>query len=94
MPKTITVTNMARSFSNVIGEVYYKGETFDIKKGSNIVARLVPAEPKPTRTLKMLQEPIDNGPRFSKEELDEWEKDIAWLKSFKITKKDFEKWDW
>ena len=36
MPKLITVTDMIRSFSDIVGRVYYNGETFDIKKGANI----------------------------------------------------------
>ena len=39
MPKLITATDMIRSFSDVVSRVYYKGETFDIKKGNNIVGR-------------------------------------------------------
>ena len=40
MTKQITVTEFCRSFSEVIGQVYYKGESFKIKKGKRIVARL------------------------------------------------------
>lgn len=34
MPKVITVTDMVRSFSDIIGRVHYQGESFDIKKGT------------------------------------------------------------
>lgn len=44
MAKLITVTDMIRSFSDIIGRVYYKRETFDIKKGNNIVATLAPTK--------------------------------------------------
>jgi antitoxin (DNA-binding transcriptional repressor) of toxin-antitoxin stability system len=45
MAQVITVTEMARSFSDIIARVYHKGEEFDIKKGANIVAHI--SAPKP-----------------------------------------------
>jgi|GEM_PF-2156552 hypothetical protein len=45
MTQVITVTEMARSFSDIIARVYHKGEEFDIKKGANIVAHI--SAPKP-----------------------------------------------
>lgn len=42
MAQVITVTEMARSFSDIIGRVHHKGEEFDIKKGSKLVAHISP----------------------------------------------------
>jgi len=39
---TITATEAIRSFSDIINKVYYQHQTFDIKKGKSIVARIVP----------------------------------------------------
>ena len=39
---TITATKAIRSFSDIINKVYYQHQTFDIKKGKSIVARIVP----------------------------------------------------
>jgi len=38
----ITATEAIRSFSDIINKVYYQHQTFDIKKGKSIVARIVP----------------------------------------------------
>lgn len=40
----ISVTDVVRSFSDVIGRVFYKGESFEIKKGNQIVARIIPTQ--------------------------------------------------
>lgn len=44
MKKLVTVTDMMRSFSEIIGRVYYKQESYYIKRGHNIVARLLPVQ--------------------------------------------------
>jgi hypothetical protein len=38
----ITATEVIRSFSDIINKVYYQHQTFDVKKGKSIVARIVP----------------------------------------------------
>lgn len=44
MKKLITVTEIMRSFSDIVGRVYYKKDSYYIKKGHNIVARLLPVQ--------------------------------------------------
>ena len=39
---TITATEAIRSFSDIINKVYYQHQTFDVKKGKSIVARIIP----------------------------------------------------
>ncbi|HJD56703.1 antitoxin [Candidatus Tisiphia endosymbiont of Ptychoptera albimana] len=85
MPKVITVTDMVRSFSDIIGRVHYQGESFDIKKGTNIVARLVPTQNKPTLTLGELNEFFENGPHLDKDDIEGFEEDINVIKSLKLT---------
>ncbi|HJD55912.1 MAG TPA: antitoxin [Rickettsia endosymbiont of Pyrocoelia pectoralis] len=54
MAQIIKATEVVRSFSDIMNRVYYKGESFDVQKGNNIVARISPANPadKPKKTLK------------------------------------------
>ena len=92
MPKVITVTDMVRSFSDIIGQVYYQGATFDIKKGANIVARLAPRQNKPTLTLGELKEFIQEGPHLDKEDIDDFEKEIAMVRKAGTTR-ELIKWD-
>ena len=43
MAKTLTVTEAARNFSDVVNKVFYRGESMDLTRGGKVVARLVPA---------------------------------------------------
>ncbi|OZG32215.1 hypothetical protein [Rickettsia endosymbiont of Culicoides newsteadi] len=81
MPKVITVTDMVRSFSDIIGRVHYQGESFDIKKGASIVA----IQNKPTLTLGELNEFFENGPHLDKDDIEGFEEDINVIKSLKLT---------
>lgn len=92
MAKVISATDMARSFSDVIGQVYYKGVSFDIKKGANIVARLTPTQNKSTLTLGELKEFLMEGPHLDKDDIDEFETEITRVKGTKITEGEV-KWD-
>lgn len=92
MPKLITVTDMIRSFSDVIGQVHYKGEIFDVKKGAHIVARLSPVKSKNTIAIKDLNEFFSTGPHLDKDDLTKFTQDINGLKSL-ILKDKVSKWD-
>jgi hypothetical protein len=41
----VKATEAARSFSNLINKVRYHGQQFEIQRGRDIVARIVPAGP-------------------------------------------------
>ncbi len=41
--KTISATNAARSFSEVLDQVQFRDTSFSIERGKRVVARLVPA---------------------------------------------------
>ena len=41
----VTATQAARSFSDFINRVHYKGETFVIERGGETIAKLSPPEP-------------------------------------------------
>lgn len=43
MAKTLTVTEAARNFSDVVNKVFYCGESMELTRGGTVVARLVPA---------------------------------------------------
>jgi len=92
MVKLITVTEMTRKISDVLGRVYYKGESFDIKKGSHVVARLAPASRKSTTAISELNEFFKCGPHLEKEDANEFEKAIKEVKSLK-DKQGVNKWD-
>ena len=41
----ITSTEATRHFSDILNKVHYQGQSFDIKRGREIIAKLVPARP-------------------------------------------------
>ena len=41
----ITSTEATRNFSTILNQVHYQHQSFDIKRGREVVARLVPARP-------------------------------------------------
>ena len=43
MSETLTVTEAARNFSDVVNRVFYRGDSMDLTRGGKVVARLVPA---------------------------------------------------
>jgi antitoxin (DNA-binding transcriptional repressor) of toxin-antitoxin stability system len=47
MESHITATEAARSFSDLLNRVHYRGESFVIERGGAAVCRLVPAGPAP-----------------------------------------------
>lgn len=44
MTETITVTEAARNFSDIINRVYYQGNTYLLTRGREVVARLTAAD--------------------------------------------------
>jgi antitoxin (DNA-binding transcriptional repressor) of toxin-antitoxin stability system len=40
MTKAITATEAARNFSDLLNRVHYRGETFDIVRGGEVIARI------------------------------------------------------
>jgi antitoxin (DNA-binding transcriptional repressor) of toxin-antitoxin stability system len=73
--KTITATEAARNFSDMLNRVHYRGERFNIARGGEIVARVEPASPK-RMTVGELRELLDSLPPLSQEEADAWAEDL------------------
>ena len=92
MAQQLTVTEMMRSFSDVISQVYYQGKSFDIKKGSKIVAKLTPSRKKSGIAVKDLEKFLLSGPRLDDEDAKDFEKAVSYARSFKDNK-DYSKWE-
>ncbi|MFN7095329.1 MAG: type II toxin-antitoxin system Phd/YefM family antitoxin [Burkholderiales bacterium] len=43
--QVISATEVTRHFSDILNRVKYQGQSFDIKRGREVIARLVPAHP-------------------------------------------------
>ncbi|MGX6960244.1 MAG: antitoxin [Rickettsia endosymbiont of Pentastiridius leporinus] len=95
MAQIIKATEVVRSFSDIMNRVYYKGESFDVQKGNNIVARISPAETKPSMPTKTLEDFFSGGPHLDPEDVEQFIKDIDDIRrSTRINIKElYHKWD-
>ncbi len=81
--KRISVTEMAKTLSDVISRVHYKGDTFEISKGKKVVARLVPISNQ-TITIGDLGNLLSSyGSRMDKEDIQDFEKAFNYSRELK-----------
>lgn len=74
--KTITATDAARRFSDVLNQVRYQGAQFDIVRGKEVIARLVPAAPTGGVSLDRLDELARSLPHLGPREAELFARDI------------------
>ena len=74
--KTITATDAARRFSDVLNQVRYQSMEFDIVRGKEVVARLVPAAPLGGIALDRLDGLVRSLPRLGPREAEVFARDI------------------
>lgn len=73
-PTRITATQLARSLSDILNRVRYKGEQFEIQRNGETIATLGPTEtPRKGATLDEILESIKRGPRMDPDFLDDVE---------------------
>ena len=77
MAGRITATDAARRFSDVLNQVSYQGAEFDIVRGNEVVARLVPAAPPGGVALDRLDELARSLPRLGPSEAARFARDIG-----------------
>jgi hypothetical protein len=75
--RRISATEAARNFSDVIGQVRYQATAFDIVKGKEVVARIVPSTPSGGMSLVELQELWADGPHLAPDDVEAFARDIA-----------------
>ena len=73
--KSITATDAARNFSDVLNQVRYQGAEFDVVRGKEVIARIVPAAPEAVY-LSQLNELVRAWPRLGPREAEAFAKDI------------------
>jgi antitoxin (DNA-binding transcriptional repressor) of toxin-antitoxin stability system len=76
MADRITATDAARRFSEVLNRVHYQGAEFDIVRGKEVVARLVPSAPSGGVALDRLNELMRALPRLGPREAERFAHDI------------------
>ena len=72
----ISATDAARNFSDLLNRVRYQGASFEIARGQEIVARIVP--PAPPRTVKVadLDALFSQLPKLGKEDAERFGEDL------------------
>ena len=88
--QTLSVTEAARGFSDLINRVHYRGESAVLTKNGRAVARLVPAGPPPI-TLGELAKRWKPGSYLSPKEAAAFARDLK--KGLKIFKPLVSPWD-
>lgn len=77
MATRVTATEVARSFSDVLNRVRYRGEEFVVERGGEPVCRIVPVEPDTRFTLRELAGVLATLPSPDDGYLDELEAMLA-----------------
>lgn len=75
MTVTISVTEAARNFSDLINRVNYQGQTFLLTRGGKVVARLT--GPEKVITGAELARLWEQQPKLEPEDAELWEKQLA-----------------
>jgi len=88
--QTLTVTEAARGFSELINRVHYRGESAVLTKNGHAVARIVPAGARPI-TLGEFAKRWKPGSHLSPEEAKAFERDLK--KGLKFLKPMVSPWD-
>jgi antitoxin (DNA-binding transcriptional repressor) of toxin-antitoxin stability system len=68
MTTRISATNAARNFSDLINRVRYQGTSFDIERGNEVIARIVPAAPPVTLSIAEFNERWAQLPRLDRDD--------------------------
>lgn len=76
MAKTVSATDAARNFSDILNQVRYQAAEFDIVRGREVVARILPATPAGGVPLDELAELLKALPRLGPKEADRLARDI------------------
>lgn len=92
MTKLVTVTEMMRSFSDIVAKVYYKGEIYNIKKGASIVARLSPVKSNSKLDVKDLNNFFKSSPHLDEQDLKDFVNSTKKLRELQ-DRGSFSKWD-
>ena len=73
----ISATEASRSFSTILNKVHFQGEHYEIKRGKEIIAKIVPADSKKS-VLKIseLKNFFKKLPLLEEEDRKDFEKDI------------------
>jgi prevent-host-death family protein len=76
MATSLTVTEAARNFSDVVNKVFYRGESMELTRGGKVVARLIPASEAEAPTGREVSKAWKIIPHLSPKEADAFAEDL------------------
>jgi antitoxin (DNA-binding transcriptional repressor) of toxin-antitoxin stability system len=88
----VSATEAARQFSDIMNRVKFQGQSFEVMRGNEAVARIVPAGPSSPVQVKDLNAFFRNLPSLDSGDLDNFEQDLAMIRSQAGTE-DRNEWD-
>lgn len=74
--KSINATEAARNFSDVLNQVKYQDTSFEIMRGRDVIARIVPIGPARGLRVSELNALFAKLPRLAEDDVDVFERDI------------------
>ena len=79
---TISATQVSRELSDILNKVRYQGQSFNVKKGKEIIATIIPGSlSQHNMKVKDLEAFFKQIPTLEKEERNSFEKDIQKIRS-------------
>lgn len=82
----MTATEAARTFSELLNEVRYRGKSFDIKRGKEIIATISPVISSKGVKVQALNEIFHHLPSLDEKDLEDFEKSIKEMRKLKQDK--------
>jgi antitoxin (DNA-binding transcriptional repressor) of toxin-antitoxin stability system len=76
VPKTLTVTEAIRNFSEILGRVRFKGERFILLRGGKPVAELGPTDAAPLVRLEELPATLEGLPHLEPDDAARFAQDL------------------
>jgi antitoxin (DNA-binding transcriptional repressor) of toxin-antitoxin stability system len=76
MMNRISATHAARNFSDLINRVRYQGASFEIERGNEVIAQIIPAAPSATLSIADLDEQWAQLPHLDSEDVGLFEASI------------------
>lgn len=74
--KRVSATEAARKFSDLLNRVRYQGASFEIARGKEIVARIIPATPPRAVKLAELDKLLAQLPSLAPDDAARFEEDV------------------
>lgn len=77
----VTATEAARQFSDLLNKIKYQGKSYEVMRGGETVARIVPVRPVSALKVAELSDFFAELPELPDDEIDAFEKDLQGIRA-------------